>query len=56
MTTTAPSGHPSPVTADRPAVEAITTLRTGNAWMHIATTHTIHRAEAPAMASTSSIR
>jgi hypothetical protein len=37
-------------------VKAITTLRTGNAWMHIATTHTIHLAEAPAVASTFSIR
>jgi hypothetical protein len=37
-------------------VKAITTLRTGNAWLHIATTHTIHLAEAPAVASTFSIR
>jgi hypothetical protein len=37
-------------------VKAITTLRTGNAWMHIATTHTIHLAEAPAVAQTFSIR
>ena len=37
-------------------VKAITTLRTGNAWMHIATTHTIHLAEAPAVASTFSLR
>lgn len=37
-------------------VKAVTTLRTGNAWMHIATTHTIHLAEAPAVAATFSIR
>ncbi len=33
-------------------VKAVTTLRTGNAWLHIATTHTIHLAEAPAVATT----
>ena len=37
-------------------VKSVTTLRTGNAWMHIATTHTIHLAEAPAVASTFSLR
>jgi hypothetical protein len=37
-------------------VKAITTLRTGNAWLHIATTHTIHLVEAPAVATTFSIR
>jgi hypothetical protein len=37
-------------------VKAITTLRTGNAWMHIATTHTIHLAEAPAVAHVFRIR
>ncbi len=37
-------------------VKAITTLRTGNAWLHIATTHTIHLAEAPAVATTFSLR
>lgn len=31
-------------------VKAVTTLRTGNAWLHIATTHTIHLSEAPAVA------
>jgi hypothetical protein len=33
-------------------VKGVTTLRTGNAWLHIATTHTIHLAEAPAVATT----
>ena len=37
-------------------VKAITTLRTGNAWLHIATTHTIHLAEAPAVADTFGLR
>jgi hypothetical protein len=37
-------------------VKAITTLRTGNAWLHIATTHTIHLAEAPAVATTFHLR
>lgn len=37
-------------------VKSVTTLRTDNAWMHIATTHTIHLAEAPAVASTFSLR
>jgi hypothetical protein len=37
-------------------VKAITTLRTGNAWLHIATTHTIHLVEAPAVASTFDLR
>lgn len=36
--------------------KAITTLRTGNAWLHIATTHTIHLAEAPAVATTFHLR
>jgi hypothetical protein len=36
--------------------KAITTLRTGNAWLHIATTHTIHLAEAPAVATTYGLR
>ena len=37
-------------------LKAITTLRTGNAWLHIATTHTIHLAEAPAVATTFNLR
>jgi hypothetical protein len=37
-------------------IKAITTLRTGNAWLHIATTHTIHLAEAPAVATTFHLR
>ncbi|WP_431924629.1 hypothetical protein [Nonomuraea jabiensis] len=37
-------------------VKAVTTLRTGNAWLHIATTHTIHLAEAPAVATTFGLR
>lgn len=37
-------------------VKAVTTLRTGNAWLHIATTHTIHLAEAPAVATTFNLR
>jgi hypothetical protein len=36
--------------------KAVTTLRTGNAWLHIATTHTIHLAEAPAVATTFHLR
>jgi len=36
--------------------KAVTTLRTGNAWLHIATTHTIHLAEAPAVATTFNLR
>ncbi|HEX6358111.1 hypothetical protein [Actinophytocola sp.] len=36
--------------------KAVTTLRTGNAWLHIATTHTIHLAEAPALATTFRLR
>jgi hypothetical protein len=37
-------------------VKAVTTLRTGNAWLHIATTHTIHLSEAPAVATTFNLR
>lgn len=37
-------------------VKAITTLRTGNAWLHIATTHTIHLVEAPAVADAFELR
>jgi hypothetical protein len=37
-------------------LKAITTLRTGNAWLHIAITHTIHLAEAPAVATTFTAR
>jgi hypothetical protein len=37
-------------------VKAVTTLRTGNAWLHIATTHTIHLAEAPTVATTFDLR
>ncbi|MBO3744997.1 hypothetical protein J5X84_02880 [Streptosporangiaceae bacterium NEAU-GS5] len=36
--------------------KAVTTLRTGNAWLHIATTHTLHLAEAPAVATTFGLR
>lgn len=37
-------------------VKGVTTLRSGSAWLHIATTHTIHLSEAPAVATTFGLR